>query len=118
MCCCTASQLNRAIETRNVPIPQLSDLAESGAIEQVAENVFFVFYPHKVTPAKAQDNILEIRAAKVRYGETGQCELGFDGDKAKIYDTLEDLVDEKRSIKKTKKTRAVKEEVNEFNLPF
>ena len=40
-----ASQLNRALETRGNPKPQLSDLAESGSIEQVAENVFFVYYP-------------------------------------------------------------------------
>ena len=113
-----ASQLNRAIETRADPIPQLSDLAESGAIEQVAENVFFVYYPHKVKPDKAQDNIIEVRAAKVRYGETGRCELGFDGDRAKMYGTLEELVDEKRNKKKTKKTRAVKEEVDELDLPF
>jgi replicative DNA helicase len=113
-----ASQLNRAIETRDNPIPQLSDLAESGAIEQVAENVFFVYYAHKVKPDKAQDNIIEIRAAKVRYGETGRCELGFDGDKAKMYGSLEELVNEKRNKKKTTKARAVKEEVNEFNLPF
>ena len=113
-----ASQLNRAIETRNDPIPQLSDLAESGAIEQVAENVFFVFYPHKVKPDKAQDNIIEIRAAKVRYGETGRCELGFDGDRAKMYGTLEELVNEKRNKKKSTKTRAVKEEVDDLDLPF
>jgi len=113
-----ASQLNRAIESRPDPIPQLSDLAESGAIEQVAENVFFVFYPHKVKPDKAQDNIIEIRAAKVRYGETGRCELGFDGDRAKMYGTLEELVDEKRNKKRTKKTRAVKAEVDDLNLPF
>ena len=113
-----ASQLNRAIETRADPIPQLSDLAESGAIEQVAENVFFVYYPHKVKPDKAQDNIIEVRAAKVRYGETGRCELGFDGDRAKMYGTLEELVDEKRNKKRVKKTRAVKEEVDDLNLPF
>jgi len=113
-----ASQLNRAIESRPDPIPQLSDLAESGAIEQVAENVFFVFYPHKVKPDKAQDNIIEIRAAKVRYGETGKCELGFDGDRAKMYGTLEELVDEKRNKTRVKKTRAVKEEVDDLNLPF
>ena len=113
-----ASQLNRAIESRPDPIPQLSDLAESGAIEQVAENVFFVFYPHKVKPDKARDNIIEIRAAKVRYGETGKCELGFDGDRAKMYGTLEELVDEKRNKKRVKKTRAVKEEVDDLNLPF
>ncbi len=113
-----ASQLNRAIETRLDPIPQLSDLAESGAIEQVAENVFFVYYPHKVKPDKAQDNIIEIRAAKVRYGETGRCELGFDGDRAKLYGSLEELVNEKRNKNKTKKTRAVKKEVNDLEIPF
>ena len=113
-----ASQLNRAIETRADPIPQLSDLAESGAIEQVAENVFFVYYPHKVKPDKSQDNIIEVRAAKVRYGETGKCELGFDGDRAKMYGTLEELVDEKRNKKRVKKTREVKAEVDDLNLPF
>ena len=111
-----ASQLNRAIETRINPYPQLSDLAESGAIEQVAENVFFVYYPHKVKPDKAQDNIIEIRASKVRYGETGSCELGYDGDRVKMYDSLEDLVDEKRKSK-TKKARAVKKE-DDLKIPF
>ena len=81
-----ASQLNRAIETRNHPVPQLSDLAESGAIEQVAENVFFIYYPHKVKPDKSLDNLIEIRASKVRYGETGKCEFGYDGEKVMIYD--------------------------------
>tara|TARA_R110002096_G_scaffold1518_1_gene7898 strand:- start:4395 stop:5774 length:1380 start_codon:yes stop_codon:yes gene_type:complete len=113
-----ASQLNRAIETRIDPIPQLSDLAESGAIEQVAENVFFVYYPHKVKPDKAQDNIIEIRAAKVRYGETGRCELGFDGDKAKMYGSLEELVNEKRNKKRNTKTRTIKTEEDDLNLPF
>ena len=114
-----ASQLNRAIETRIDPIPQLSDLAESGAIEQVAENVFFVYYPHKVKPDKAQDNIIEIRAAKVRYGETGRCELGFDGDKAKLYGSLEELVNEKRSKKRSTNAGAVKEKVDDLEgLPF
>ena len=112
-----ASQLNRAIETRLDPIPQLSDLAESGAIEQVAENVFFVYYPHKVKPDKAQDNLIEIRAAKVRYGETGKCELGFDGDKVMMYDSMEEMISERRASKKGKKARAVKKE-EDFGLPF
>jgi replicative DNA helicase len=114
-----ASQLNRSIETRIDPIPQLSDLAESGAIEQVAENVFFVYYPHKVKPDKAEDNIIEIRAAKVRYGETGRCELGFEGDKAKMYDSLEELVNEKRNKNKRKVKRAMEEETEDsLGLPF
>ena len=114
-----ASQLNRSIETRIDPIPQLSDLAESGAIEQVAENVFFVYYPHKVKPDKANSSLIEIRAAKVRYGETRKCELGFDGDKAKMYSSMEEMVDEKRASKKGTQTRRVKKETDDdLGLPF
>ena len=72
----------------------------------------------KVKPDKAQDNIIEIRAAKVRYGETGRCELGFDGDKAKMYGSLEELVNEKRNKKRNTKTRTIKTEEDDLNLPF
>ena len=57
-----ASQLNRFIEragTRGKAfMPQLSDLAESGAIEQVAENVFFSYYDYKVQEKKERVKIL------------------------------------------------------------
>ena len=88
-----ASQLNRALETRGNPQPQLSDLAESGAIEQVAENVFFVYYPYKV-PATAKPenkNQLVLVAAKVRYGETGAIQMAYDGDKCKMYNNEDEL---------------------------
>ena len=88
-----ASQLNRALETRGNPQPQLSDLAESGAIEQVAENVFFVYYPYKV-PATAKPenkNQLLLVAAKVRYGETGTIQMAYDGDKCKMYNNEDEL---------------------------
>ena len=88
-----ASQLNRALETRGNPKPQLSDLAESGAIEQVAENVFFVYYPYKV-PATAKPenkNQLVLVAAKVRYGETGAIQMAYDGDKCKMYNSEDEL---------------------------
>ena len=88
-----ASQLNRSLETRGNPRPQLSDLAESGAIEQVAENVFFVYYPYKVnTQAKPEDkNKLFLVAAKVRYGETGAIQMAYDGDKCKMYNNEDEL---------------------------
>ena len=88
-----ASQLNRGLETRGNPQPQLSDLAESGAIEQVAENVFFVYYPFKV-PATAKPenkNQLVLVAAKVRYGETGSIQMAYDGDKCKMYNNEDDM---------------------------
>ena len=84
-----ASQLNRSVEYRDDGEPRLSDLAESGAIEQVAENVFFVYYEHKVNPKKDK-NILRLKASKVRYGESGSSDLGYDGDKVKIYNSFEE----------------------------
>jgi len=88
-----ASQLNRSLETRGNPKPQLSDLAERGAIEQVAENVFFVYYPYKVSAkAKPEDkHKLFLVAAKVRYGETGAIQMAYDGDKCKMYNNEDEL---------------------------
>ena len=87
-----ASQLNRAIETRGTQRPQLSDLAESGAIEQVAENVFFVYYPYKVNGGRPEEkNELVLVAAKVRYGETGAIQMAYDGDKCKMYNSADEL---------------------------
>jgi len=84
-----ASQLNRSVEYRDDGEPRLSDLAESGAIEQVAENVFFVYYEHKVNPKKDK-NIIRLKASKVRYGESGSSDLGYDGDKVKIYNSFKE----------------------------
>ena len=86
-----ASQLNRGLETRGNPRPQLSDLAESGAIEQVAENVFFVYYSYKVDQKPENKNLITLVAAKVRYGETGTAQMAYDGDKCKIYNNEDDF---------------------------
>ena len=84
-----ASQLNRGIEYRGnaSPEPQLSDLAESGAIEQVAENVLFTHYQWKVSTSQksASPHKIKLIAKKVRYGETGHVMLGYDGDRCKVY---------------------------------
>ena len=102
-----ASQLNRAIETRTDTIPQLSDLAESGAIEQVAENVFFVYYGYKAYPDKFDPTELTMVASKVRYGETGDSILYFEGDKCLIDDDKVVIKDEPKE----------EESVNE-EIPF
>ena len=88
-----ASQLNRGIESRRGNYePQLSDLAESGAIEQVAENVFFTFYDYKVKGEAGKGKyVLTMSAGKVRYGNTGKIDLGYDGDKCKIFNTIEEM---------------------------
>ena len=86
------SQLNRNVEYRGSKMPQLSDLAESGSIEQVAENVFFVFYEYKADPKSTLgSNVITLCARKVRYGDTGSVNLGYDGDKCTIYNDLNEL---------------------------
>ena len=90
-----ASQLNRSVEYRDDGEPRLSDLAESGAIEQVAENVFFSYYDYKVTgEAGKGKNIITLIASKVRYGDSGRSDLGYDGDKCKLYNSIEEMVND------------------------
>ena len=98
-----ASQLNRALEHRGVRAakPQLSDLAESGAIEQVAENVFFVHYQWKTHPDKKKNSPhkIELIARKVRYGETGSLMMGYDGDKCKFFGTFKEYEKQFETLK-------------------
>ena len=95
--CVLLSQLNRGLEMRGDGRPKLSDLAESGAIEQVAENVLFVYYDHKVNMNKSKDgaNIIELIGSKVRYGVSGSTKLGYDGDKVRIYNSIEEYRSDK-----------------------
>jgi replicative DNA helicase len=88
------SQLNRALETRGDGKPRLSDIAESGALEQVAENVFFVYYDYKINGAAGLHKgygpfTLELIASKVRYGDGGSYKFHYEGDKVKISEKKE-----------------------------
>ena len=85
-CVFLLSQLNRALEVRGDGRPKLSDIAESGAIEQVAENVLFVYYDFKINGngSKYGANQLEIIGSKVRYGNSGNTVLHYEGDKVKL----------------------------------
>jgi len=75
------SQLNRAVENRNVPIPQLADLRESGAIEQDADIVLFIYrsevYKKRLKEEEVKEGIAEILISKNRHGSTGEVELLF-----------------------------------------
>ena len=73
------SQLSRAPEARTDQVPKLSDLRESGAIEQDADVVMFIYREDKAKPNNETDrkNIAEIHVAKHRNGPTGKTELYF-----------------------------------------
>ncbi|MEK7148781.1 MAG: replicative DNA helicase [Patescibacteria group bacterium] len=71
------SQLSRAVESRTDMIPKLSDLRESGSIEQDADVVMFIYREDKVKKNTERKNIAEIHVAKHRNGPTGIVELYF-----------------------------------------
>ena len=75
------SQLNRAVEARGGR-PRLSDLRDSGAIEQDADVVMFIHTEDKYKDDAEQTNIYEILIEKHRNGETGKVELFFNKKKA------------------------------------
>ncbi len=76
------SQLSRAVENRPDQRPRLSDLRDSGSIEQDADLVMFIHREDKVKKDSEKKNIAEILIAKHRNGPTGQVELYFDEDYA------------------------------------
>ena len=74
------SQLNRELTRRSDPRPQLADLAESGAIEQAADQVAFIHRPEVYDPDnEALRGLAEVIVAKHRHGQTGTVELAWSG---------------------------------------
>ncbi|MDP3004450.1 MAG: replicative DNA helicase [Candidatus Azambacteria bacterium] len=71
------SQLSRAPEARTDQVPKLSDLRESGSIEQDADVVMFIYREDKVKKDTDRKNIAEIYISKHRNGPTGKIELYF-----------------------------------------
>ncbi len=70
------SQLSRAVEQRQPPIPRLADLRESGSLEQDSDVVMFINRPDRYSQ-EAQPNIAEIIVAKHRNGPVGKRKLYF-----------------------------------------
>jgi len=81
------SQLSRAVEQRRGE-PRLSDLRDSGAIEQDADVVMFIHREDKFNQEAEKNNIAKIIIAKHRNGPTGEIELYFD-EKRVSFTTLE-----------------------------
>jgi replicative DNA helicase len=79
-----AAQLSRAVEQRADKDPQLSDLRESGSLEQDADIVIFLHRPEMYEKDTLKQNIAQIKIAKHRNGPTGLIELVFRSPLAKF----------------------------------
>jgi replicative DNA helicase len=89
------SQLSRSVESRSPQIPQLSDLRESGSIEQDADMVMFIYRDEYYNPENTEKpNVADILIRKHRNGPIGNVELYFDANK-QIFKSLD------RKISKT-----------------
>lgn len=78
-----AAQLSRAVEQREIKIPRLADLRESGSIEQEADVVLFIYRKDrdKFEPSLEDQNTAEIIIAKHRNGPLASVQLKFDAEK-------------------------------------
>ncbi len=87
------SQLSRAVEQRSPQIPRLSDLRQSGTIEQDADVVMFIYKEDKYRPETSRKNIADLIIAKHRNGPVGRVELYFDEGRVS-FKTLEKSLEE------------------------
>ncbi|OGE31713.1 replicative DNA helicase [Candidatus Daviesbacteria bacterium RIFCSPHIGHO2_01_FULL_44_29] len=88
------SQLSRSVESRGTRKPQLADLRESGAIEQDADVVMFIY---REDPENIEQVKLDIQ--KHRNGATGEIDLVFRGDRTKFYGMEKTRVTGKQAAK-------------------
>ena len=85
------SQLNRGVEDRNPKVPQLSDLRESGAIEQDADIVLFIYRESYYVKDSARQGEADILIAKHRQGATGEVAVAFQGQYTRFSNLIRDV---------------------------
>lgn len=78
------SQLSRSVEQRPDKVPQLSDLRESGSIEQDADIVMFIYREDYYNPETDRQHLTDLIIAKHRNGPTGRVELYFHPEQLKF----------------------------------
>lgn len=84
------SQLSRNVESRADKKPQLSDLRDSGSIEQDADIVMFLYRPEYYERTEENKNLALITLAKNRNGATGEKVLHFDAETVRFRDALKE----------------------------
>jgi replicative DNA helicase len=80
------AQVSRAVESRQSKIPMLSDLRESGAIEQNADIVLFLYRDEIYHPETERKGLVDVIVAKHRNGETGNLLLRFEARATRFHD--------------------------------
>ena len=82
------SQVSRAVDARADHKPMLSDLRESGSIEQDADVVMFIYRDKVYNPDTEKPNVAELIVAKHRNGPTGTIELFFNESQTRFIDLM------------------------------
>ena len=80
------AQLSRAVESRQSKVPQLSDLRESGSIEQDSDIVMFIYRDDLYNQESERKNIADIIIAKHRNGPVGEISLYFQASQTRFRD--------------------------------
>ncbi len=88
-----AAQLSRAVEQRGDKRPVLSDLRESGSLEQDADIVMFIYRPEMYEEDPAKQNLAEVIVAKHRNGPIGSVQLIFRKNLAKFENAATRVID-------------------------